>query len=390
MLRTLIALACAAAAGSAYIGWSFLGRSGPRGSVSPRIDEHAILGAGDHKGAAHHRTVLAVQPAVEAADFASADRLHEKLDAYLKDAASHGELGPKTIVLFPEHIGTWLLAAHEKRRVYEAPDLLSAASVICASNLPLFAREYVRAAAQDKASWALFAFKAEVIARSYEAVFSTLAKDHRCTIVAGSVVLPDPVVTDGRLLPGDGPLMNASFTFGSHGRILGPPAPRCFPDPGEQAFTVAGDTRDLPIYATPAGRVGVLVGRDAFQPAAHDALRQQGIDLLLVPAFLDGHEAWTRPFAGTPGSELPPDIAAGDVGRITEAEAWLTHGPAARLSQCGAQAQVTAFLKGHLWERPVDGAVLASAAGETWPGPLVEGGSWVSVHLPPLPDSRAA
>lgn len=389
MRRGLALLAGAAAAGSAYIGWSLFGRSGPRGATKPRIDTHVTLGSDSGGGAAHHRTVLAVQPAVEPADFASADRLHAKLNAYLKDAAEHGEIGPKTVVLFPEHIGTWLLVAHEKTRVYEAPDFMTAASLMCATNLPLFVREYVRAPAQDRASWALFAMKAEVIARSYEAVFSELASEHKCTVVAGSVVLPDPVVTDGRLLAGDGPLLNVSCTFGSHGRILGPPAPRCFPDPGERAFTTAGDTSDLPVYTTPAGRVGVLVGRDAFQPAAHHALSQQSVELLLVPAFLDGQEAWTRPFAGTPGSDLPPDIAAGDVGRITEAEAWLTHGPPARLSQSGADAQVTAFLKGRLWERPVDGAVLASAGAQTWPGPLVEGGSWVSVHLPPLADSRA-
>lgn len=383
MRRGLAVAAGVAAAGSAYIGWSFFGRSGPRGDVKALLDDNATFG--EDRGAG---SVLAVQPAVEPADFASADRLHEKLDMYLQDAAAHGALDATTVVLFPEHIGTWLVAAHEKRRVYEAKDLATAASLLCASNLPLFVREYVRAPALDKASWALFAFKADVIARSYEAVFGQLASTHRCTVVAGSVVLPDPVVVDGRILPSDGPLMNVSFTFGSHGKPLGPPAPRCFPDPGEQGFTEAGDVADLPVYPTPAGRVGVLVGRDAFFATAHHALGQRGVDLVCVPAFLDGDQAWTRGFAGTPGSALPPDIPASDIGRLTEAEAWLSHGPPARLGQSMARAQVTAFLKGRLWDRPSDGSVLATAGGQTWPGPLVDQGSWVRVFLTPPSDSR--
>jgi predicted amidohydrolase len=380
MRRGLAILAGLSAASSAYFAWSLLGRRGPKHAVEARIDDFALVGdlGASHSGAGN---LLAVQPAVEPADFASAERLHDKLDAYLRDATERGALNAKTLVIFPEHIGTWFVAAHEKRRVYEAPDLARAATLICASNLPLFGREYLRALSLDKATTALFTFKAEVIARSYEAVFSTLATQHKCAIVAGSVVLPDPGVADGRVIFGEGALAEASFVFGSHGKPLAEPTLRCFPDPYEAAFTQAGDPEDLPVYRTPVGRVGVLLGRDAFQPSAHDALRRRGIDVLAVPAYLSGHQAWTQPWTGTAGADLPPDVDPADIGRITEAEAWLKWGPPARLSWCGARAQATTFLKGRLWDRPTDGAVLASANGKAHPGPLVENGSWVSLAL---------
>jgi hypothetical protein len=378
MRKGLAFLAGLGAASSAYFAWSLIGRRDPKQAVEPALEDFRLVGEHD----AGRANLLAVQPAVEPADFASAERLHLKLDAYLKDAADKGALGARTLVVFPQHIGTWLVAAHEKRAVYSAPDLGRAAALICASNLPLFGREWIRAMSEDKATTALFAFKAEVIARSYEWVFSRLAREHKCAIVAGSVVLPQPTIAEGRVIFSEGSLYEASYVFGSHGKPLGEPALRCFPDPYEAAFTSAAPPEALPVYATPVGRVGVLLGRDAFQPRAHDALRKRGVDVLAVPAYLAGHQAWTTTWAGTPGADLPPDVTPADVGRLTEAEAWLKWGPPARLSWCGARAQATTFLKGYLWDRPADGACLVTASDRTEPGPLVEGGSWVSVALP--------
>jgi predicted amidohydrolase len=374
--RSLAVLAGLGGASAAFVGWSVTGRRPPREEVKPELEANATFG--DDVGAGN---LLAVQAHVTASDYASGDRLQEKLARYLEAAQEAGQLTAKTIVVFPEHIGTWFFAAYEKTKVYTAPTMERASALVVATNLPSFLPYLLKAKADDRAGDALFRMKAEVMAAAYQGVFSRLASRFGCTVVAGSIWLPRPEVVDGQLLLGDGPLEEVSLVFGSNGRPLGPPVRRSFLGVEERGLIEAGDPADLPTFATPAGRLGVLLGRDAFQPVAHGRLHEQGVDLLAVPAYLPGEQRWTSTWSGFVGTEHPPDVPADDVGRLMEAEAWLQHGPAGRLHQCGARAQVTSFLKGNTWERPGDGAVLATCDGKTQPGPLVRGASWVSQQL---------
>lgn len=59
--------------------------------------------------------LLGIQPELFPSDYSSLIRLHRKLAAYLEQARERGLLNDKTIVVLPEHIGTWLFAVNEKR-----------------------------------------------------------------------------------------------------------------------------------------------------------------------------------------------------------------------------------------------------------------------------------
>src|SRR5688572_2533805 len=64
-----------------------------------------------------HGNLLGIQPELYRADYRSPLHLHRKLAAYLDKAQDEGLLNPKTVVVLPEHIGTWLVAVGEKREV---------------------------------------------------------------------------------------------------------------------------------------------------------------------------------------------------------------------------------------------------------------------------------
>lgn len=65
--------------------------------------------------------LLGIQPELQGADYRSALHLHRKLSAYLDQARQQGLLNPKTVVVLPEHIGTWLVAVGEKRESIRTP-----------------------------------------------------------------------------------------------------------------------------------------------------------------------------------------------------------------------------------------------------------------------------
>ena len=68
---------------------------------------------------------------------------------------------------------------------------------------------------EHRFSEAQLRMKASRMADDYQRVFGGLARQFGVTLVAGSIVLPEPSLREGRLVAGDGPLYNVAVTFGS-------------------------------------------------------------------------------------------------------------------------------------------------------------------------------
>jgi len=71
----------------------------------------------EHGADAGLGNLLGIQPAMTPAAYASADALFAKLAGYLDDAGRRGWVGPRTIAVFPEYIGTWLVVDGKSRSV---------------------------------------------------------------------------------------------------------------------------------------------------------------------------------------------------------------------------------------------------------------------------------
>ncbi len=105
----------------------------------------------------------------------------------------------------------------------------------------------------------------------YEATFAELARAYELAIVAGSAYVPDA----------NGIVRHRSSVFGPDGAILGR-HDKMILSPEDQALAQPGDAWH--VIATPAGRVGILLGEEALYPEAGRILAYEGADILVTLA----------------------------------------------------------------------------------------------------------
>ncbi|WP_268797207.1 nitrilase-related carbon-nitrogen hydrolase [Pseudomonas huanghezhanensis] len=306
--------------------------------------------------------LLGIQPELFPADYSSPERLHRKLAAYLQQARDQGFINDKTIVVLPEHIGTWLFAVNEKSQFYQATTIEEAMNWLAVSNPMQFANAMLRAKGESRVDDAHIRMKASSMARDYQTVFGGLAKEFGVTLVAGSIVLPGPSVEDGQLQAGNGALYNCSVVFGRDGRPMGQPQRQLFPAWYLSSYIRAGKDAPLNVIDTPAGRLGTLIGSDSWYPRNYARLDEKGAELIAVPAFVAGNGAWSRPWR----AEKLPDELHVEPGPLTEGEAWkrLTLAPTR-----SARAGISVFMRGQFWDQGSAGDSFASRSGQHIPEP---------------------
>jgi hypothetical protein len=334
-----------------YLIYSLTGKA--RRDAAPELRLQRTITAGEKSPTA--RNLLGLQPYMIPADYASESRFEAKLDGYLAAAKGQGLISERTVAIFPEYIGTWLAAVDEKAEVYEVRRLDQAMETVIFSNVFSFLRWLPFARRGERAKDALFHLKADRMADIYHRVFGKLAARYHVTLVAGSIVLPSPTVKGGRLVAGSGPLYNVSAVYAPSGVLLEPLVKKVFPIADELAFMKSGDAAALPVFATPAGKLGVLICADAFFPATYEALRKQGVELIAVPSYLAESDVWKKPWRGYNGAAAPVGVEPGDVGHLSEGQAWFKYALAGRLRDSGAVAGMNVFLRGRLWNLGEDG-----------------------------------
>ena len=316
--------------------------------------------------------MIGVQPWLEPAHYQSASHLRDRLSVYLDEAAEAGAIGPGAVIVFPEHVGTWLVAAGGPRIAFETETSAAALTWRALADPVGYGLAWMGSREDDRAAAALFRSRARAMARDYQSVFSSLAAEYGVTIAAGSIVLPEPRVEGGRLIAGDGPLYNMSALLRPDGSIAPDLVRKSHPIPEETPFTAAWPADALPVFDTQAGRLAVLICADSWHPDIYAALDAQAAELVAVPAFLQPSGVWDAPWGGyTTG--WPEDADRADAGRLSEAEAWRTYAMAGRAPDAGARAGMTAFLRGELWDLGSDGAAIAFAGNVRHDGAYAEG-----------------
>lgn len=357
--------------------WSRWDRHPPaRNSGGLRLIE--TLSAGRDLGRGN---LLGIQPYMIPADYANESRFRAKLSSYLSAARARGFIGRRTVVVFPEYVGAWLVCAEEKQSVYLAKTTGAAIRTVVASSLPSFLWQFVSSHMPDRTRSALFRMKANCMARIYQRTFSRLAKQYGITIVAGSVILPSPQVKDGAVIVGDGPLFNVCVLYGPDGRARAPIVRKAFPTRDELRFIKPGDVDELPVFHTPAGRLGVLICADSWYPSAYRRLKQKEAQAIAVPSYLYPTNAWKRPWPGYQGAAVPRDVDRADVRRISEGQAWSKYALPGRMEAAGAKAGLNVFLRGRLWDLGADGQSVALLRGSRYACSRADGAALLNVWL---------
>jgi hypothetical protein len=349
------------------------------------VNEIHSLGSDAGRG-----NLLGIQPYMTASDYVAEEPFYARLDGYLQAARQEGWLGEKTVVVFPELIGAWLVAAGESQRVFQARTINAAMRSLVLRHAIPFAGKLAFAREKDRVVASLFRMKAGQMARLYQAVFSRLARQYGVTVVAGSIYLPVPYVEEGLVRAGGGTgsagrgyrsadggystaggysstggLFNTSVVFRPDGQAHSTLVRKCYPIATEQGFVSAASVADLPVFETPAGKLGVLVCADSWYPQAYEQLKEGGVEMVAVPSLAAGAGIWEKPWGGYISADCPQDVDRKDVGRLTEGQAWRKYALSARIGASGARCGVNVFLHGELWDLGVDnGNSLAVREGE--------------------------
>jgi hypothetical protein len=357
--------------------------SGEKGGAG-RVDIERTVAYGRDAGRGN---LLGIQPYLRSPDYASGETLYTRLSGYLDVARQREWLNDKTIVVLPEHTGTWLVAAGEGARVVRATTIESAMRALAIGRPLATLGALVRSALglagrpKDVAKASLFQVKAKQMADAYHGIFSRLARTYGATIVAGSIVLPAPRVTEGRLITGRGALYNVSAVYRPDGTPYPKLSRKAFPIEDELGFTAPAPVGELPVYPTPAGRLGVLVCADSWHPEPYQVLGEQGVELVAVPSFLSLDEVWDRAWRGYADGVTPADVDTQDLQRLTEGQAWLRYSMTGRGARTGIRHGMNVFLRGDLWDLGSDGHTLTIRDGEVLQAEHVEGAAIVNSWL---------
>jgi hypothetical protein len=324
--------------------------------------------------------LLGIQPELFPGDYQSLERLHLKLAAYLQTARDQGLLNEKTIVVLPEHIGTWLMLSGEKNELYQTPHLKDAMNWLSISNPVQFMRAWISATGDNRMDDAYLRMKAPAMARDYQALFGGLAKEFGVTLVAGSIALPNPCVSQGQLQVGHGALYNASLVFAADGLPQGQPQRQLYPIYDERGFIAPGDENTVSVVDTPAGRLGILIGSDSWYPDNYRKLNEQGAQLIAVPAFVIGRDTWDRPWRGFKSVSTPTEISLKPE-ELSEGEAWrrLTLISQQPISQ--ATAGMSVFLRGQFWDLGSAGRSFLSSNGQVFADGDARGARLLNIWL---------
>ncbi|RMN26043.1 Nitrilase/cyanide hydratase and apolipoprotein N-acyltransferase [Pseudomonas coronafaciens pv. zizaniae] len=304
--------------------------------------------------------LLGIEPELFPTDYQNIDHLHRKLAAYLQQARDYGLINARTVVVMPEHIGTWLFASGEKDQLYQAATVDDAMEWLAWSNPLQFITALLGAEGNNRLDDAHLRTKASNMARDYQTLFGGLAKEFGVTLVAGSIVLPDPSVEGGQLKIGQGALYNSSVTFDSDGHPVGQPQRQLYPERHQKRYVRAASEAPLNVIDTPAGRLGVLIGSDSWYPDNYARLNQSGAELIAVPAFVIGKASWSQPWRkpAHSGIEMATD-------HPSTGEAWRRLTLISRPPQSSAKAGISVFMRGQFWNQGVAGQSFASHDGQT-------------------------
>jgi len=244
--------------------------------------------------------VIGIEAHLETEDFASAVHLEIKLSSYLEVAREQDLLRANTLVLFPGHIGSGLLAVNQKSRVYNAGSIGSALTPIVSHDIFAVAKNYFIFEAPDKILASTVRAKSKAAADTLFAVFSALAKKYKVTIVSGSGLLMTPGIYPDGLTYGHGPIFHTSFVFSPDGKPLVDAVRQVEPTPMELTVTEPSLAEFLPVFTSGETNYSVLIGADASRSDAADPLMAEKVSLILSPQFHERDDPLTFAFGPNP------------------------------------------------------------------------------------------
>lgn len=315
-------------------------------------------------------SIIGIEPYLTEIHYVSEETAFSAFRTYFDFVRENGMISiDRSIVILPAHIGTWLVLCSEDKSVFKEKSFESAIQQLIAKNIGSFLWNYIynENYAKDKIMETMFRMKAWQMSYRYQSVFSRLAKEYGVSIVAGSIILPEPKVVEGKITPTDGPLQNVSFFFHSDGRVDEKITYQEYVTNFEREFVSKGEIIKNQKIKTAFGDVFTAVGIDSWFPKTHKILQEKEIFLLLNPSFATRTEQESKigTFNETYSNEL--NISKSDFGKLSYSRIWKKYGLPSRLKPKSPKAAVTVFFRGRIWDLNLGGEAYLYLNGSTVP-----------------------
>lgn len=361
-----------------YFLWSITGRTPAPITPQLHIDSSFVVNTDAGKG-----NVIGINTYMIPNDYSSKEHFFAKLDGYLWECKKQNWLTPKTVVIFPEYIGAWLVVEGEKRSVYSDTTIDKALTTFVTSNFFSYITSWFMSpdSATDKVKHSVFAAKGKKMAKVYTEVFSELSKKYGVTIIAGSTLLQKPTVKKNKIIVKNGSLENITAVFNPDGSLHPTLTRKAFPIDDELPFVIRCNPSDLPVYELPIGKTSVMICADSWYPASYEKVKQDGLTFIAVPSYTKSDHSMNSTWLGYSGFNTPADVNKDDIGKITLQDAWLKYTMPTRIKKINTPFGMTVSLRGKLWDLGADGELMIYNKGQVICPPPMKGASMVCLWL---------
>lgn len=317
--------------------------------VEPRIPQIEF----QLEGKAKKGFFIGMEPFLLQKDYRSEESFYRILKAYFDYAKKEEVIATeRTVVILPEYLGTWLVASGEDSTLFDKKTIAEAMQEVALSHLGRFLWIYFfeKSYASDKMKETLFRMKALQMADSYQNVFSRLATEYRVDIVAGSIVLPEPKVIEGKITITDGPLQNVSFYFHSDGTVDAKITRKQFLIDEEKNFLSNQLKISNPVFKTPLGLLYIMICADSWYPEAYKDAKENSAEIIAIPSLVAPAESWNLKWNGYNGEQAPIDVNHQDVLKISEWQAWKKYSLLGRSKKININTGMNVFFNGNIWD----------------------------------------
>jgi len=217
--------------------------------------------------------LIAVQPFMQLADYREVDAFCAKIAALTERIAAaracdlRGRFRHPALVVFPEHIGTFLSIAGYGDFAEDGDDMDTILRRVVLRRPWRFLSAMVAHRTLSPSAAVLLAESAKMH-RAYRRAFQESARRLDATLVAGSIILPDNAagLDADELRPESNRLYNLSYTFAPDGRCVNVTRKvHLVPTLEDTLPLVPGPADALTPIESPCGRVGVMICYDGFR-----------------------------------------------------------------------------------------------------------------------------
>lgn len=282
--------------------------------------------------------LIAMQTSFFWTDFASEDVIEKRVNELLSAGKSAGIFDKKTIVVFPEHLGSGLVFLDEQSKVFQEDSLSKSLQLIAGRHK----EDLINFPASPNAKrpvWdSIFRWKSKRMATALQNIFSKAAKAYSIPILAGSIILPGPKIVRGELsVDTKQPLYNISVCFGADGRIMEPMVKKTVLSEWEELLVEKGDINQNRVWVVPGWKVAVFLGEEVFSEPLYDKLKGRPLDGMVASAF-------GNPY-GKP--ENLQRYITEPVSGMSEKDIWIKHGMIKYIQKTRAMDLIQVFSMGN-------------------------------------------